>query len=425
MAWLPVAGLAPGPWVHTPAPTRRRGQPRQWQIGHNTRPRRAFVDQDLAGALQDAFHGFDVKPARGHVLRHFVGVVNRLEARGIALRLQHDLGAVSLRLLLNARGVAMCARHDVVAIGFRLVDEPLQIDLRALHVAEGIDHRIGRIDFRELHAIHIDARAIEIEDLLQQRLRVELDLAAAFGERARDLGVADHLAHRAFRGGFHRELGIADVEEIGLCVLHQPKHREVDIDDVLIAGEHQGFLGHFGRARATARREAGTVADLDAIDARDRRRQRLFDRPRPMIIETRRRWPVIGAEMQHDALLIRLDTINAAGEPKDDDKGRAQPPNSRSAANAAGQNFTQCILELAQRVVEIGRLESATATAAARSPRTRASPAAPWAAATSLVPGHRLILLVPALNATRLLLYVSHWSRQTARERQPRIGGGI
>ena len=211
----------------------------QWQIRHHARGRSASVDQHLVGAFKNAFHRLDIKTACRDFLRNLVGLIDRVETRGIALGLQHDLGAIGLRFLRQARRITMGARHHVITIGFGFVDQTLQIDLRTLHIAERVDDLARRIDFLQLDLGDLDAGAVGIENALQQLLRIDFDLAAAFGERAGDFGAADDFAHRAFRRRLYRLCRVADVEDEGPRILHQPEDGEIDIDDVFIAGEHQ------------------------------------------------------------------------------------------------------------------------------------------------------------------------------------------
>ena len=63
--------------------------------------------------------------------------------------------------------------------------------------------------------------------------------------------------------------GLLDIEQVipGAVGFHQPKHREVDIDDVLVAGEHQALLGHIAHRRAATQILDEPHADIDTVDA--------------------------------------------------------------------------------------------------------------------------------------------------------------
>ena len=66
------------------------------------------------------------------------------------------------------------------------------------------------------------------------------------------------------------------VEEIVWGVVDLPNHDEVDVDDILVACEHQALLGHIPRRQPATL--SGTHADLDSVGARHLRQQNLLDR---------------------------------------------------------------------------------------------------------------------------------------------------
>ena len=75
------------------------------------------------------------------------------------------------------------------------------------------------------------------------------------GEDRLDFRAADHLAHGAFGDRLHGAFRILDVELIvaGAALrLDHPEHREIHIDDVLVAGEHQALLRHVAHLGAAA-----------------------------------------------------------------------------------------------------------------------------------------------------------------------------
>ena len=69
---------------------------------------------------------------------------------------------------------------------------------------------------------------------------------------------------------------------------------------------------------------AGAEADFGAVDAGNGRQLHLFDRPGDVPMQTGRRPIVIGAETQNHALLVGLHAIEAAGDPKHDDRQQQQ-----------------------------------------------------------------------------------------------------
>ena len=143
---------------------------------------------------------------------------------------------------------------------FGLVDQSFLVLTRALHVDEGVVDRARRLDGQELHAAHLDARAVAVEQSLQPLERALFDLLTSFGQGRLDRRLADHLAHHGFGRDLHGRFRIADVEQVHAGVLDAPEHREMDVDDVLVAGQHQAFLGHIAHRVPRAELAPGAQA---------------------------------------------------------------------------------------------------------------------------------------------------------------------
>src|SRR5690242_16187911 len=156
--------------------------------------------------------------------------------------------------------------------------------------------------------------------------------------------------------------------------LDLPQRRKIDIDDVLIAGQHQRFLRHIAHGATTAQIEA----DVDLVDAQRMRRQHGLDRVGQVIIQPRRHFAHEFAETQHHAELIGLDPEESGEAPqhysRHCDQGKA------AAAKIARHQSAQPVLAAAQKFFEIGRF---------RAPRLWSR--APWAAAL-ITPRHALLL---------------------------------
>ena len=141
----------------------------------------------------------------------------------------------------------------------------------------------------QLHLIDADAGAVVIEHVLHQLLHGLLGLLARLRQERLNVGLADHLAHGALGHLLYGDLGVLDVEEIMLRVLDAPEHDEVDIDDVLVAGQHQAFLGHVAHAAGKAARgHARAHADLDDVLPRHLRQAHLLDRIGQAEVQARR-----------------------------------------------------------------------------------------------------------------------------------------
>src|SRR3984893_9914711 len=357
---------------------------RQRQIGEHTGSAfGGFVDDHLMAVPQHLFHGFEVEPFEGDVPRCRKGAIDRVEAIGIALGTGVNFLAISFSLLFDSRGVAARPRDDVVAVRLGFVAQPLAVGERALDVAEGGDDRAWRIDPQQLQLSDLDPRVIGVEDPLQQGMRVGFDFAAPLRQRLGDRRLADHFAHGTLGRGFYRRVRSPDTEEIGLGVLDYPKDGEVDIDDVLVTGQHQGFFRHLARHRAADRRTFGAaVADLGAVDAGHAGSQHFLNRARQVVVEAGLGGPIIGPKAQHDADLVRVYGIDAARHPAADNDQR-DDGDPTPVAEAAGRQYPpEAILAATQQFFEIRRLRPAPArarpaaiSAVAAAPRCPAAPA--------------------------------------------------
>ena len=144
-----------------------------------------------------------------------------------------------------------------------------------------------------------NAGAVFVERLLQQLLHVGLGDLTGLGEERLDVGMADHLAHGALGRGFHRALGVFHVEEVFRGVVDHPEDREIDVDDVLVAGQHQAFLGDVA-ARCRAPIIDG-LTDRDAIHARNLGRVDGLDRIGQTEVEAGLGVAIEAAETKHHA----------------------------------------------------------------------------------------------------------------------------
>src|SRR5581483_4144220 len=342
---------------------------------------RLRVQQDLA-------HGVDVHALQGDVLRGLVGFQHGVELLRLAGG-QRDVGLLgALRGEHDGGGVAAGAGHDVVAVGFGLVAHALGVGVGALHVAEAFDHGIGRIDALELDLRHLDAGAVVVQDLLRLVVHVGFDLGAKLGQRRLDRGTADHLADRAFGHRLHQVVRIAHGEQVLLCVVDLPEHGEVDVDDVLIPGQHQAFRGHVAPAAVGVVAARRAVADFGAVDAGDGGQQDLLDRPGQVPVQAGVGAVAVGAETQHDAEFVRLHAVEAAGEPQQDDGDADQqqrPAAGEAHAGAAAATADDAAdggLQAGDQQVDVGDARTAgAATAWSAGTRAAGAAAAPWAAA--------------------------------------------
>ncbi len=226
-----------------------------------------------------------------------------------------------------------------------------------------------------------------VERLLHQLLHRGFGDLARAGQDRLNVGAADYFAHGAFRHRLHRAFRVLDVEQIIADAgrLDLPQHREIDVDDVLVAGQHQALLRHFAHGGTPPVIDLAH-ADVDLVDAQRLGLERRLDRIGQMVVQAGLHLAHDLAEAQHDAEFVRLDA-EETGEAPQRDRRQRQQREALAAEIAARQHAAQFVLAAAQDFLEIRRcraarrLRSGTPGAfAARAPRTAAPAAliAPW-----------------------------------------------
>src|SRR6185312_8908370 len=182
-------------------------------------------------------------------------------------------------------------------------------------------------------------------------------------------------------------------------VLDDPQHRKIDVDDILVAGQHQRFLRHLPRAPAPRSRLGGAVADLHPVLPGHAGRLDALDRRRQMIIEPGLGRAIVGAEAEHDADLVGQYPVEPADQPQHDDRDD-RDRHTGAGTEPAREHAPEAVLAAPQKLFEIGRGGSgaartagaaaitAAASAAPRSPAAAAGSGSPRTAALTL-PDHR------------------------------------
>ena len=230
---------------------------------------------------------------------------------------------------------------------------------------------------------------IVVENVLHQLLHGLLGLLACLGEDRLNVVLADDLAHGALGHLLDRDLRVLDVEEVVLRVLDAPEHDEIDIDDVLVAGQHQAFLGHIAHAAGKAARRHGRAhADLDDVLPRHLRQAHLLDRIGQAEVQTRRLAADRLAEAHDDAELIGIDAEGEGIEGDNRRRHHRQQEHERARQpRAARHHLLELVLAALQQLFQIRLILGA----ARRSLAPWASAAASAAAAPTLItPGHNV-----------------------------------
>jgi hypothetical protein len=327
-----------------------------------------LVDQHLARVAEHRLHHVEVQPVARHTRRLGVFGQDGTEAGGVALGLLRHLGVVAVGLFHEARGEPAGARHDVVGVGLALVDEAHPVLLRLHRVVERRLHLLRRLHALQRHLLDVDARLVAVHRLLHEVARLGGDVLAALVQREVHLGAADDLADRRLGHELHHLLGLAVVEDEGFRAHEVVLHRELDVDDVLVLGQHHRFLG-------VAVRRGVAIADLDGahlleIDDVDR-----FDREGQVPARPGLRGLRVLAEAGHDAAPAFVDDIEAAREPdeeheRDDEAGAADgeaAPRGTAAGVAAvtaPEQVAHAAIDVAPDLVEVGRTAAIVAVPA-------------------------------------------------------------
>ena len=177
------------------------------------------------------------------------------------------------------------------------------------------------MDVLKLNGDDLNAGTVLVEDLLQKHSSVILDFQLAVRDGGVNEVVADDFTHGCFGCAVHEIRGISHIEQVKHGVLDFVLNGELDVDHVLIAGEHGGLMGH--HAHAALLEGCGladvAVADLAAHDARDLRLVNGFDGHRQGVVRSWSGGTVVFAELQHYAFLVRIDDVDAGGKPEQND----------------------------------------------------------------------------------------------------------
>src|SRR5690606_19030145 len=219
----------------------------------------AAVHHDLRRVGEDLLHGLDVQALARDLRRLLVFLEHLQEARGVTLGARHRARAVALGLLLEPRRHTLRPRDHVVRIGDTLVDQALAVLGRLVGVRKGLLDLLGRLDLLDGDVHHRGAEAVAVQDRLHQREGVPGDEVLLLVEHAVDPRTADHLAHGRLPGLAHdlaRLPAEVVVEEVVARRADPVLHRELHVDDALVARQHERL------AQVLVARIA-TVADLD------------------------------------------------------------------------------------------------------------------------------------------------------------------
>ena len=139
------------------------------------------------------------------------------------------------------------------------------------------------------------------------------------------------------------------------CRLHFPQNREVDIDDILVAGEHQALLRYVAYGCAAAPDIVhDSHADIDLVHAQRFGREHRFNGIWQMVVQAGLHLAYCLAEAQHHTEFVRLDPEKARKTPERK-HAKHHESETASAEIAAGQHAPQFVLAATEDFFEIWR----------------------------------------------------------------------
>src|SRR6185369_2925808 len=194
-------------------------------------------------------------------------------------------------------------------------------------------------------------RMIGIENALHILLDLLLDLGALVAHRVIQGHMADHGPHRTFRDLPDRLVGLRELEEVELRRPDIPPNRISDIDEVLVAGQHQVFA-----ARRTQVDDLD-ILNVDLLHPVDGRGKRQSDARAERI--------AVAPEARDDSALPRRDRMHRGEDKPDDDKGDNRPDDDRTAGLAgesAAESRAAATKEIFDRWARHVRIDGRTAT---------------------------------------------------------------
>ena len=330
-------------------------------------------------------HGLEVHPLSSHsgglvVLGH-----HPTEALGVTQRLGHDALPIALCFFDQTLGRTARPGNDIVGIGLALVLEPLGILRRLNGIAESRLNLFWWLNVlnRDIH--DGDSRLISIGDSLRN---VE-GLAANGLFVLIENGITETAAHHFTHGGLGRLLndviGAHVVKQIGLGLPNPVLHRELNVDHVLVFGEHERVSALSGPLTTVAHcglPKLGHIHEFVGLN---------WIRCTPL--ESSPGAVGVLAKTQNEAGLAFLNNIEATGEPNEEKAaedhahqsareldGRKATATTRSAPVAAAtivstpgiaravaatalattEESAQASVEISPDLIEVGGLVTAT-----------------------------------------------------------------
>ena len=164
----------------------------EWQIHHVIAS--LNVDHHLARIGQHGFQCIDVKTLASHLWRFFILSEKLVKALRLTRCFCNHLLAVGFRLLFDSLRTTSGLRNNPVRIRLRLVFNALFVLSRLDHVIERFLHLRRWTGIIDVHFLHIDARGVGNQILLQALTNLDRNLGSAFGQDQAHGAFTDHVA---------------------------------------------------------------------------------------------------------------------------------------------------------------------------------------------------------------------------------------
>ncbi len=270
----------------------------------------ARIHQHLGDVRVDLLHGLEVHAVTGDLRRLLVLGEHGAEALGIALRLGDDPRLVGSGFLGEPGSGTDRTGNHVVGIGLGFVLRALALLTSLQHVVERGLYLLGRAHatLLQVNANHFDADLVAVQDGLHEGADAGGDLVALLGQRGIHAHLADDLAHGRLGHLDHGFTGVAAFEQPGPGIVQAVLDGELDLDDVLVLGEHGGL------AQAGTLDDAVT-ADVGGADLGDEHQFVPLDGVRQAPVEAGVDRGLVLAELGDDGLLPFLDDEEAGAQP--------------------------------------------------------------------------------------------------------------
>ena len=128
------------------------------------------IHDDLIGAVEETFHGFQIHAFARYVRRFLVLIEDFQEARCLTSGFRHRLFAIGFRGLQDLRRTAARLGHNAIGVGLGFVLRAFKVRARRLHVTCGVDHLRRIVNLLQLDLLDDDARPVKVERPLHQVL---------------------------------------------------------------------------------------------------------------------------------------------------------------------------------------------------------------------------------------------------------------